>query len=75
VAKLSIIPKRFELLVYRTVYADLKNLISVNHTWLFEEPIDGDELVGVRFFLRQKTKRSDSKVCVFVTVRPIIYRV
>jgi Reverse transcriptase (RNA-dependent DNA polymerase)/Endonuclease-reverse transcriptase len=30
VAILSAIPKRFELLVYRTMYDDLKNLISVN---------------------------------------------
>jgi hypothetical protein len=30
VAILSAIPKRFELLVYRTMYEDLKNLISVN---------------------------------------------
>jgi hypothetical protein len=30
VAILSAIPKRFELLVYRTTYEDLKNLISVN---------------------------------------------
>jgi hypothetical protein len=30
VAILSAIPKRFELLVYRTRYEDLKNLISVN---------------------------------------------
>jgi hypothetical protein len=29
VAILSAIPKRFELLVYRTMYDDLKNLISV----------------------------------------------
>jgi hypothetical protein len=29
-AILSAIPKRFELLVYRTMYDDLKNLISVN---------------------------------------------
>jgi hypothetical protein len=30
VAILSAIPKRFELLVYRIMYEDLKNLISVN---------------------------------------------
>jgi hypothetical protein len=30
VSILSAIPKRFELLVYRTMYDDLKNLISVN---------------------------------------------
>jgi hypothetical protein len=30
VAILSAIPKRLELLVYRTMYDDLKNLISVN---------------------------------------------
>jgi hypothetical protein len=30
VAILSAIPKRFKLLVYRTLYEDLKNLISVN---------------------------------------------
>jgi hypothetical protein len=30
VAILSTIPKRFELLVYRTMYDDLKNLISLN---------------------------------------------
>jgi hypothetical protein len=30
VAILSAIPKRFELLVYRTLYEDLKNLISMN---------------------------------------------
>jgi hypothetical protein len=30
VAILSAIPKRFELLVYRTMYDDLKNLISIN---------------------------------------------
>jgi hypothetical protein len=30
VAILSAIPKRFELLVYRTMYEDLKNLISIN---------------------------------------------
>jgi hypothetical protein len=30
VAILSAIPKRFELLFYRTVYDDLKNLIPVN---------------------------------------------
>jgi hypothetical protein len=41
VAKLSAIPKRFELLVYKTMYC--------KSTWLYEEPIDGDELVGVRF--------------------------
>jgi hypothetical protein len=29
-AILAAIPKRFELLVYRTMYEDLKNLISVN---------------------------------------------
>jgi hypothetical protein len=31
VAILSAIPKRFELLVYRTMCDDLKNMISVNH--------------------------------------------
>jgi hypothetical protein len=31
VAILSAISKHFELLVYRTMYDDLKNLISVNH--------------------------------------------
>jgi hypothetical protein len=30
VAILSAIPRRFELLVYRTMYEDLKNLVSVN---------------------------------------------
>jgi hypothetical protein len=49
---LSALLKRFELLVYRTMYEDLKNLICVNQHgfMLYEEPIDGDELVGVRFF-------------------------
>jgi hypothetical protein len=30
VAILSVIPERFEMLDYRTMYEDLKNLISVN---------------------------------------------
>jgi hypothetical protein len=49
---LSALLKRFELLVYRTMYEDLKNLICVNQHgfMLYEEPIDGDKLVGVRFF-------------------------
>jgi hypothetical protein len=42
VAILSAIPKRVELLVYRTMYDDLKNLKSVNQ---HGELIDGDELV------------------------------
>jgi hypothetical protein len=36
VAILSAIPKRFELLVYRTMYDDLKNLISVNQHGLMK---------------------------------------
>jgi hypothetical protein len=36
VAILSAIPKRFELLVYRTMYEDLKNLISVNQHGFLE---------------------------------------
>jgi hypothetical protein len=49
VAILSAIPKRFEFLVYRTMYDDLKNLISIS-IWLYIEPSHGDELVEVRFF-------------------------
>jgi hypothetical protein len=49
VAILSAIPKRFEFLVYRTMYDDLKNLISIS-IWLYVEPSHGDELVEVRFF-------------------------
>jgi hypothetical protein len=41
VAILSAIPKRFELLVYRGMYKDLKNLMS------FNEPIDDYEPIVV----------------------------
>jgi hypothetical protein len=43
VAVLSAIPKRFELLVYRGMYNDLKNLMSIN---LHEESIDDNETIG-----------------------------
>jgi hypothetical protein len=42
---ISAITKRFELLVYKTMYDDLKNLIFVNlHGFL------KNRFVGVRFF-------------------------
>jgi hypothetical protein len=52
VAILSAIPKRFKLLVYRGMYTDLKNLMSIVHqsTWLHEEPIDNNEPIGVCIF-------------------------
>jgi hypothetical protein len=48
---LSEIPKRFELLVYRGMYSDLKNLMYVyQSTWLHEEPIDDNEPIEVCIF-------------------------
>jgi hypothetical protein len=47
VAILSAIPKRFELLVYRGMYKDLKNLMSINQ---HGEPIDDNEPIGVCIF-------------------------
>jgi hypothetical protein len=50
VAISSAIPKRFESLVYRTVYDDLKNLISVNQHGFMKNRSTVTKLVGVRFF-------------------------
>jgi hypothetical protein len=45
VAILSAIPKRFEMLVYRTMYdGRLEEFDICESTWLYEEPIFGDEL-------------------------------
>jgi hypothetical protein len=41
-AILSAIPKRSELLVYRTMYDDLKNFFICESTWFYEKPIDGE---------------------------------
>jgi hypothetical protein len=45
---LSAIPKRFELLVNRTMYTTTCSIWYL--TWIYEKPIDGDELVGLRFY-------------------------
>jgi hypothetical protein len=49
VAILSAISKRFELLVYREMYKDLKSN-AYQSTWLHEEPIDENEPIGVFIF-------------------------
>jgi hypothetical protein len=49
VAILSAIPKRFELLVDRGMYNDLKNLISINQHG-FMAPIDDNEPILVCIF-------------------------
>jgi hypothetical protein len=51
-AILSAILKSFELLVFRAMYNDLKNLMSVNeHGFINDKrPINGDEVFGVRSF-------------------------
>jgi hypothetical protein len=49
VAILFAIPKRFELLVYREMYNDLKNLIYQS-TWVQGEPTDDNEPIGVCIF-------------------------
>jgi hypothetical protein len=46
-AILSAIPKGFELLVYRGMYNDLKNLMSINQ---HGELIDDNEPIGVCIF-------------------------
>jgi hypothetical protein len=51
VAILSAIPKRFELLVYRTMYNDLKNLISVNQHGFMKNRSTVAKLLEYAFFV------------------------
>jgi hypothetical protein len=60
---LSAIPKRFELLAYRTIYEDLKNLISVNqHDFMKNRPTVTNLLEYASFVLNliQKGWQVDS---------------
>jgi hypothetical protein len=50
VAILSAIPKRFELLVYRTMYDNLRNLISVNQQGFVKNRSTVTNFSFVRFF-------------------------
>jgi hypothetical protein len=51
VAILSAIPKRFELLIYRTMYDDLKNLISVKQHGFMKNPSKVTNLLEYAFFV------------------------
>jgi hypothetical protein len=51
VAILSAIPKRFKLLFYRTMYEDLKNLISVNQHGFMKNRSTVTNLLEYAFFV------------------------
>jgi hypothetical protein len=50
-AILSAIPKRFELLVFRTMYDDLKNLISVNQHGIMKNQSTVTNLLEYAYFV------------------------
>jgi hypothetical protein len=56
VAILSAIPKRSELLVFRTMYDDLKNLISVNQHGLMKNRSTVTNLLEYTYFVLNSIK-------------------